>query len=375
MKKIAVLGSTGSIGTQALEIIEKNREEYSVSALTCGRNISLIQKQIDLFLPDMVSVKEKKDAEELQKKYPKIHVVYGEDGLIEAASCDCHMVLNALMGIKGLMPTYRAILAGKDIALANKETLVAGGQLIMEKAAEKGVGILPVDSEHSAVFQCMQGNEKKSVKRIILTGSGGPFRGLSLRQLYDVTKEQALAHPNWSMGQKITIDSATLMNKGLEVIEARWLFDLALEKIDVVIHPQSIIHSMVEYEDNSIMAQMGLPDMKLPIAYALSWPKRRKNDLKSLDILKEGANLTFENPDTKTFRCLSLAYEASKKGGTYPVVMNGANEVLVQKFLEGKIGFTQIQDTIERVLFEHIPKYRLTPEIILEEDKKIREKI
>jgi 1-deoxy-D-xylulose-5-phosphate reductoisomerase len=375
MKKIAVLGSTGSIGTQALEIIEKNREEYSVSALTCGRNISLIQKQIDLFLPDMVSVKEKKDAEELQKKYPKIHVVYGEEGLIEAASCDCHMVLNALMGIKGLMPTYRAILAGKDIALANKETLVAGGQLIMEKAAEKGVGILPVDSEHSAVFQCMQGNEKKSVKRIILTGSGGPFRGLSLRQLYDVTKEQALAHPNWSMGQKITIDSATLMNKGLEVIEARWLFDLALEKIDVVIHPQSIIHSMVEYEDNSIMAQMGLPDMKLPIAYALSWPKRRKNDLKSLDILKEGANLTFENPDTNTFRCLSLAYEASKKGGTYPVVMNGANEVLVQKFLEGKIGFTQIQDTIERVLFEHIPKYRLTPEIILEEDKKIREKI
>lgn len=375
MKKIAVLGSTGSIGTQALEIIEKNREEYSVSALTCGRNISLIQKQIDLFLPDMVSVKEKKDAEELQKKYPKIHVVYGEEGLIEAASCDCHMVLNALMGIKGLMPTYRAILAGKDIALANKETLVAGGQLIMEKAAEKGVGILPVDSEHSAVFQCMQGNEKKSVKRIILTGSGGPFRGFSLRQLYDVTKEQALAHPNWSMGQKITIDSATLMNKGLEVIEARWLFDLALEKIDVVIHPQSIIHSMVEYEDNSIMAQMGLPDMKLPIAYALSWPKRRKNDLKSLDILKEGANLTFENPDTNTFRCLSLAYEASKKGGTYPVVMNGANEVLVQKFLEGKIGFTQIQDTIERVLFEHIPKYRLTPEIILEEDKKIREKI
>lgn len=375
MKKIAVLGSTGSIGTQALEIIEKNREEYSVSALTCGRNISLIQKQIDLFLPDMVSVKEKKDAEELQKKYPKIHVVYGEEGLIEAASCDCHMVLNALMGIKGLMPTYRAILAGKDIALANKETLVAGGQLIMEKAAEKGVGILPVDSEHSAVFQCMQGNEKKSVKRIILTGSGGPFRGFSLRQLYDVTKEQALAHPNWSMGQKITIDSATLMNKGLEVIEARWLFDLALEKIDVVIHPQSIIHSMVEYEDNSIMAQMGLPDMKLPIAYALSWPKRRKNDFKSLDILKEGANLTFENPDTNTFRCLSLAYEASKKGGTYPVVMNGANEVLVQKFLEGKIGFTQIQDTIERVLFEHIPKYRLTPEIILEEDKKIREKI
>ena len=375
MKKIAVLGSTGSIGTQALEIIEKNREEYSVSALTCGRNISLIQKQIDLFLPDMVSVKEKKDAEELQKKYPKIHVVYGEEGLIEAASCDCHMVLNALMGIKGLMPTYRAILAGKDIALANKETLVAGGQLIMEKAAEKGVGILPVDSEHSAVFQCMQGNEKKSVKRIILTGSGGPFRGFSLRQLYDVTKEQALAHPNWSMGQKITIDSATLMNKGLEVIEARWLFDLALEKVDVVIHPQSIIHSMVEYEDNSIMAQMGLPDMKLPIAYALSWPKRRKNDFKSLDILKEGANLTFENPDTNTFRCLSLAYEASKKGGTYPVVMNGANEVLVQKFLEGKIGFTQIQDTIERVLFEHIPKYRLTPEIILEEDKKIREKI
>lgn len=375
MKKIAVLGSTGSIGTQALEIIEKNREEYSVSALSCGRNIPLLQKQIDLFLPDMVSVKEKKDAEELQKKYPKIHVVYGEEGLIEAASCDCHMVLNALMGIKGLMPTYRAILAGKDIALANKETLVAGGQLIMEKAAEKGVRILPVDSEHSAVFQCMQGNEKKSLKRIILTGSGGPFRGFSTRQLYDVTKEQALAHPNWSMGQKITIDSATLMNKGLEVIEARWLFDVTLEKIDVVIHPQSIIHSMVEYEDNSVMAQMGLPDMKVPIAYALSWPKRCKNDFKSLDILREGANLTFESPDKNTFRCLSLAYEASKKGGTYPVVMNGANEVLVQKFLEGKIGFTQIQETIERVLCEHIPKYRLTPEIILEEDKKIRKKI
>ncbi|HUM56310.1 MAG TPA: 1-deoxy-D-xylulose-5-phosphate reductoisomerase [Bacillota bacterium] len=375
MKKIAVLGSTGSIGTQALEIIEKNREEYSVSALACGKNISLLQKQIDLFLPDMVSVKEKKDAEELQKKYPKIHIVHGGEGLIEAATGSCHTVLNALMGIKGLMPTYRAILAGKDIALANKETLVAGGQLIMEKAAEKGVEILPVDSEHSAVFQCMQGNEKKSVKRIILTGSGGPFRGFSMGQLDAVTKEQALAHPNWSMGQKITIDSATLMNKGLEVIEARWLFDVALEKIDVVIHPQSIIHSMVEYEDNSVMAQMGIPDMKVPIAYALSFPKRRKNDFKSLDLIREGANLTFESPDTNTFRCLSLAYEASKKGGTYPVVMNGANEVLVQRFLEGEIGFTQIQDTIERVLNEHIPKYRLTPEMILEEDKKIREKI
>ncbi len=221
----------------------------------------------------------------------------------------------------------------------------------------------------------MQGNEKKSVKRIILTGSGGPFRGFSMGQLDAVTKEQALAHPNWSMGQKITIDSATLMNKGLEVIEARWLFDVALEKIDVVIHPQSIIHSMVEYEDNSVMAQMGIPDMKVPIAYALSFPKRRKNDFKSLDLIREGANLTFESPDTNTFRCLSLAYEASKKGGTYPVVMNGANEVLVQRFLEGEIGFTQIQDTIERVLNEHIPKYRLTPEMILEEDKKIREKI
>ncbi|MDD3168854.1 MAG: 1-deoxy-D-xylulose-5-phosphate reductoisomerase, partial [Eubacteriales bacterium] len=284
---------------------------------------------------------------------------------------DCDIVLNSLIGMMGLLPTYSAIKAGKDIALANKETLVAGGEVIMNAVKEHPVRLLPVDSEHSAVFQALQGNDRLDINRIILTASGGPFRGYTKEQLGKVTASQALNHPNWKMGNKITIDSATMMNKGLEVIEARWLFDLPQDKIEVVIHPQSIIHSMVEYIDHSILAQLGVPDMRVPISYALSYPERIENQIKGVDFLEIGS-LTFEKPDFETFQCLNFAYDAIKAGGSYPVVLNAANEILVQKFLEGRIRFLDIQNTIETVLQKHEPVYQLNLETILEIDQNIR---
>jgi 1-deoxy-D-xylulose-5-phosphate reductoisomerase len=372
MKKIAILGSTGSIGTQTLDIIEKNPDHFTATVLTCGTNVALLGEQIAKHKPALAVVSNEDDAVEMGKKYPDTEFLYGREGLVVAAAkTDCDMVLNSLIGMMGLIPTYYAIKAGKDIALANKETLVAGGEVIMNAVKENHVRLLPVDSEHSAVFQALQGNKDQEINRIILTASGGPFRGYTLEQLSKVTVSQALNHPNWKMGNKITIDSATMMNKGLEVIEARWLFDVPPEKIEVVIHPQSIIHSMVEYTDHSILAQLGVPDMRVPISYALTYPGRIKNEINGVDFYEMGS-LTFEKPDLDTFKCLGFAYEASKAGGSYPVVLNAANEVLVQQFLEGRIRFLDIQNTIEKLLQKHEPVIQLDLDTILEIDQNIR---
>ncbi len=375
MKKITILGSTGSIGTQALDVIRKNRDLFKIAALTAGKNKDLLLEQIKEFNPEVVAVAEEKDAEDIKRKVNHVEVLWGKEGInIAAKDSDSDLVLNALVGMMGLVPTYYAIQAGKDIALANKETLVSGGSIIMKAACDHNVRILPVDSEHSAVFQCLKGNDLKEIKRIILTASGGPFRGYSVEQLNNVALEDALKHPNWSMGRKITIDSATMMNKGLEVIEASWLFDIPCDKIDVTVHPQSIIHSMVEYKDGSIMAQLGVADMRIPIQYAFSFPRHLPNNLKTLDFYSVG-DLTFEKPDKEVFKCLQLAYDAIKQGGSYPIVLNAANEVLVHLFLENKIKFLDIQNNINRIMEEHIPVYHTDLSIILEIDKEIREKV
>ena len=375
MKKITILGSTGSIGTQALDIIEKNPELFSVAALTCGKNLPLMKEQIRKFSPDAVCVLDEKDAVLLKKEFPKTEIVSGEQGLIEIAEkTDCDLLLNALVGMRGLAPTYQAIRTGKSIALANKETLVAGGELIMNAVKEEGVSLLPVDSEHSAIFQSLAGNSGQKIKRILLTASGGPFRGHNLKQLAAVTIEQALAHPNWTMGAKITIDSASMMNKGLEVIEAKWLFDVLPEQIVVLVHKESIVHSMVEFIDHSIIAQLGVPDMRVPISYSFTYPNRIENDLPSVDFFKLG-QLSFEQADTKVFRCLGLAYEAITKGGSYPVVLNAANEILVQKFLGKEISFLDIQNGIEEVLSQHVPSYHLELSDVISIDREIRHKL
>jgi len=372
MKKIAILGSTGSIGTQALDVIRNNPDLFRASVLSCAARIGDLEKQIAEFRPDMVCVAEENDAKELAKKYRRTEIVWGGRGLITAASSDCDVVLNSLVGIRGLEPTYNAILAGNDIALANKETLVAGGELIMKTVAERGVSMLPVDSEHSAIFQCLQGSAGNKIRRILLTASGGPFFDMPESELSEVTVEQALAHPNWSMGNKITIDSATMMNKGFEVIEAKWLFGVDLDRVEVLVHRQSILHSAVEFEDGAVIAQLGVPDMRLPIKYALTYPARITDDFPKLDFCKEGAELTFEKPDIEKFKCLKLAYEAAKAGGSYTIALNGANEVLVQLFLEGKIKFTQIPETLERILDSHVPQYGADLETILAVDKEVR---
>ncbi len=371
MKRIAILGSTGSIGTQALDIIEKNPDKYKVVALTCNSSVDKLREQIKKFSPEIAATGSKEDRDRLAKEFPGTEILWGDDGLVEAACCDCDMVLNSLLGISGLVPTYHAIRNGTDIALANKETLVTGGELIMSEAKRRGVKILPVDSEHSAIFQCLQGNADNRIKRILLTASGGPFRGYTAEQLQKVTLQQALLHPRWNMGSKITIDSATMMNKGFEVIEARWLFDVAPGQIQVLVHPQSIVHSMVEFEDTSVLAQMGLPDMRVPIGYAFSYPDRLAYDFPSLDLFEIG-QLSFEKPDMDVFKCIRFAYEALKTGGSFPVVLNGANEVLVGLFLENKIKFTDIQNTLEEVLNHHNPEYNLNLEGILEIDKEAR---
>lgn len=372
MKKIAILGSTGSIGTQALDIIARNRNKFSVSVLSCSKKIETLTQQIEEFNPELVVVEKEKDAIILAENYTGTQVDFGEKGLIHAASIKCDMVLNSLMGVRGLIPTYYGLKAGNDIAFANKETLVAGGELIMKTAEESGARLLPVDSEHSAIFQCLQGNSEKALRKILLTASGGPFRGFTLSQLEKVTLEQALRHPKWKMGSKITIDSATMMNKGLEVIEAKWLFGTHLDQIEVVVHPQSIVHSAVEYHDGSVIAQLGKPDMRIPISYAFSYPQRLENEYDSLDLFTEGSRLTFEKPNPEVFKNIKLAYDASLMGGSYPVILNGANEVLVELFLGGKIRFIEIQNTIEKVLNDHKPKYNLDLEGILEADIQAR---
>lgn len=375
MKKVAVLGSTGSIGTQALDVIRQNRDKFEVTSLTCGNNIERLSKQIEEFSPKLAVTADAEDASRLAELHPEIEIMYGEEGLIAAAEDGSEIVLNSLMGMRGLVPTYRAIKAGKDIALANKETLVAGGELIMDTVQRAGVRLLPVDSEHSAIFQCLQGNQGKPVKKILLTASGGPFRGYSKKELEEVTLEQALRHPKWTMGQKITIDSATMMNKGLEVIEARWLFAVPLSDIQILVHPQSIVHSAVEFEDTSVIAQMGLPDMRIPISVALGYPERIPYEGRGLDFFKEGASLTFEAPDTDVFGCIRLAYEASAAGGSYPVVMNAANEVLVDQFLKGKIRFVDIEKNIEKILELHTPSYNLGLNDIINIDQEIRKEV
>ncbi|MDX5480851.1 MAG: 1-deoxy-D-xylulose-5-phosphate reductoisomerase [Hymenobacteraceae bacterium] len=349
MKRIAILGSTGSIGTQALDVIKANPESFELEVITAHSNADLLIQQALEFKPNAVVIANEnlygKVQEALQQEDIKVYA--GANALcsvVEMSTVD--MVLTAMVGYAGLQPTIRAIKAGKQIALANKETLVVAGQLITELAREYGVNIYPVDSEHSAIFQCLAGEFHNPIEKIILTASGGPFRGRSAAELAHVTKAQALKHPNWDMGAKITIDSASLMNKGLEVIEAKWLFGLRNEQIEVVVHPQSIIHSLVQFEDGSIKAQLGLPDMKLPIQYALGYPQRLKSDFPRFSFL-DYPQLTFEQPDLETFRNLQLAFDAMEKGGNMPCILNAANEVAVSAFLRDEVGFLQMSDIIE----------------------------
>lgn len=378
MKGISILGSTGSIGTQALDVVRKNRDKFMIKALSCGRNLELMKKQISEFEPELVVTATGEDAKLLREyfrgKAENIEFLSGEDGLLQLAGYDSDLLLNSLSGMRGMLPTYEAIKAGKNIALANKESLVVGGDVIMSAAAKNGVKILPVDSEHSAIFQCMQGNLNREIKKIYLTASGGPFRGYSRAELEDVSVEQALNHPKWTMGRKISIDSATLMNKGLELIEAKWLFNVDVDDIEILVHPQSIVHSGVEFKDTAVIAQLGIPDMRIPIALAFTYPDRLKMDVPELNFFNEGSKLTFEKPDLESFKCLKLAIQAAKSGKLYPAAMNGANEVLVESFLNGEIGFNQIADFIEEVL--NVNDFSNKPELdsILEADKLARGK-
>ena len=376
MKKLSILGSTGSIGVSTLDIVAAHPDRFEIVALTAGNNLELLKTQIELFSPQLVSVMNDELARELAASLPgrRPEIMSGIPGLIAAATAaDTDMVVAAIVGAAGLVPTAAAIKAGKDVALANKETLVTAGHLVMALARDKGVKLYPVDSEHSAVFQSLQGHRYADIKRIILTASGGPFFNLPLDKLARVTVADALNHPNWSMGQKITIDSATMMNKGLEVIEARWLFDLPADRISVNIHPQSIIHSMVEYIDGCIMAQLGVPDMKAPIAYALTYPERVPTGVKPLDLTKL-SGLTFFNPDHVRFPALQLAYRAMAEGESMPTVLNAANEVAVEAFLRGAIGFCDIPRAIERTMDLHQPHSLGTIEEVLHVDRWGREK-
>ena len=351
MKKIAILGSTGSIGTQTLEIVDEQRD-IEVVALSAGGNIDLLEKQMRKYKPKFVSVWEEVKAKELRENTRDlgIPIGYGMEGLIETATItESEILVTAIVGMLGIRPTIAAIKAGKKIALANKETLVTAGHNIMPLAKEYKVPILPVDSEHSAIFQSLQGAGTNKIHKILLTASGGPFRGRKTDDLKDIQVEDALKHPNWSMGRKITIDSSTLVNKGLEVMEAKWLFNVELDQIQVVVHPQSVIHSAVEYEDGAVIAQLGTPDMRLPIQYALYYPERRNLSGKRLNLFELG-NLTFEEPDLKTFRGLSLAYEAMRRGGNIPTVFNAANEKAVNLFLNRKISYLQITELIEEAM-------------------------
>ena len=341
MKTISILGSTGSIGTQTLDVISRHPGDFSVAALTAGTNIDLLEKQIRMFRPAVAAVADEEKAQELRLRLKdmEIRILSGMDGMIEAVTLpQTDIVVTAVVGMIGIRPTLEAIRAGKDIALANKETLVTAGHLVMKEAADRGVQILPVDSEHSAIFQSLQGSRRSQIRRILLTASGGPFRGKTRSELGTVTLADALHHPNWVMGKKITIDSATMVNKGLEVIEAKWLFDVEPDQIQILVHPQSVVHSAVEFADNAVIAQLGTPDMRLPIQYALFYPERKPLGTEPLDLFSV-RDLSFEKPDLDTFRGPAFAYEAIRTGGSMPTVMNAANEKAVDLFLHEKIGF------------------------------------
>lgn len=355
MKSIAILGSTGTIGVNALNVVRQFPKRFKVNGLVAGRRFEVLAQQIIEFSPAVVSVQREEDVPTLRKLIGKrrIEILWGEEGAVRVATAPpVDTVLAAIVGAAGLVPTFAAVQAGKDIGLANKEALVMAGELFVREARKRGARLLPVDSEHSAVFQCLEGNRREDVGRIILTASGGPFLRMPLAQLRNVTIEQALKHPVWKMGPKITIDSATMMNKGLEVVEARWMFNVAPEQVDVLIHPQSIVHSMVEYKDGSVMAQLGIPDMRIPIAYALSYPERLETGLEPLN-LKQQRELTFLSVERRRFPALGLAYKALSLGGTILPVLNAANEVAVDAFLRGRIGFRQIHRLIEKTLGAH----------------------
>lgn len=375
MRNISILGSTGSIGTQTLEVVSQYSDDLNVVAMSCGHNIKLFEEQIRKYKPELVCCADEKDASDLKTKLSDmdVRVVFGREGLIEVASYDsADVAVTAVVGMMGVEPTIAAIKAGKEIALANKETLVTAGHIIMPLAKENNVRILPVDSEHSAIFQSLQGNQGNKISKIILTASGGPFRGKSYEELEKVTLKDALKHPNWVMGKKITIDSATMINKGLEVIEAKWLFDVKLDQIQVTVHPQSILHSAVEYMDGAVIGQMGTPDMKLPILYALFYPERRTLYSEPLDLFKVGT-LTFEKPDIDTFFGLGLAYDALRVGGNVPTVFNAANEEAVAMFLREEIQFTEIAEFISAAMMEIDFIDDPTLEQVLETEKMTRE--
>ncbi len=370
MRKLTILGSTGSIGTQTLDVVEKNSGDFCVAALAARSNDALLEKQIEKFAPQVAVLADEAAARRLKERYTgKTEILGGRGALLEIAALpEADLVVTSLVGFAGLEPTIRAIQAGKDIALANKETLVVAGELVMRLAKEHGISILPVDSEHSAIFQCLQGEEKSEIARIFLTASGGPFRGRSREELGQVTVEECLKHPNWTMGSKITVDSATLANKGLEVIEAKWLYGVEYEQIEAVVHPQSIIHSLVEFTDGTVKAQLGVPDMRIPIQYALTYPTRRRSPFPRLALtqLKE---LTFEEPDVKTFLALDYAYEAGRIGGTMPCVFNAANEVAVYAFLQERLSFLEIYAMIKETMNAHTPLQHPDLETLLEADR------
>jgi 1-deoxy-D-xylulose-5-phosphate reductoisomerase len=370
LKKISILGSTGSIGQSTLSVIEKFPERFTVVALAAGNNVELFEKQIRQFRPSIVSVMSDRSAADLKKRCGdlSVRIFSGVEGMIQVAAADeADITVSAIVGTAGLVPTMAAIRAGKDIALANKEVLVTAGELVMAECRSRGVRILPVDSEHSAIFQCLLAGASSDIRKLVLTASGGPFRAFVKKDLANVSPAQALKHPNWSMGRKITIDSATLMNKGLEVIEARWLFDITPGKIQVLVHPQSIVHSMVEYHDGAVVAQLGMPDMKGPIAYALSYPERLSDVSPALDLAKVGT-LTFEEPDLDRFPCLAYAFDALNTGGSMPAVLSAANEVAVRYFLEEKIGYTDIARVIRTTMDVHTPSDIKTVEDALKAD-------
>lgn len=375
MKRITILGSTGSIGGNALDIIARHRDRFKVVALAAGSNIDLIEEQIKAFAPEIVAIADEKSAAELRKRVDgKLEVLGGEQGINTVASySESDFVLSSMVGFSGLIPTINAIKAGKVVGIANKETLVAAGNIVMREAEKHGSKILPVDSEHSAIFQCLEGQDKKYLRRIILTASGGPFLGKKTDELKAVSLEDAMLHPNWKMGKKVTIDSATLMNKGLEVIEASRLFGLTHEHIEVLIHPQSIIHSMVEFNDGGVLSQMSMPDMRGPIGYALSYPERLDDTVSRLD-LAGLEKLTFYRPDTETFPCLEYAYEALEAGGTMPAVLNAANEITVTAFIEGRISFNDIPVIINRTMQAHELMEDSELAVVIEADRWARDK-
>jgi len=377
MKNISILGSTGSIGVNALDVIQDNPSRFRVVALSARRNISLLKAQIERFNPRIAAVNDRELARKLETIIDptvKTEILFGEAGYREVASIpEADMVLSAMVGSAGLLPTMEAIEAGKDIALANKEIMVMAGEVVIDRAKVKGVRILPVDSEHSAIFQCLSGHRHGDIRRIILTASGGPFLNASMEELAHVRPAQALRHPKWEMGTKVTIDSASMMNKGQEVIEAKWFFSVDIDYIDVQIHPQSIVHSMVEYVDGSVIAQLGVPDMRIPIAYALSYPERLHRSLPCLDLPKAG-RLEFFRPDLQKFPNLRLAYEAGRAGGTFPAVLNAANEVVVKYFLRESIRFNDMPKIIEEVLSAHETKEAPCIENILDADQWARER-